>query len=95
MYRSFNYSSQRRHDATVAVIDIPVELSHCYSREVWKYKHADFNKFNHLIDEFNWNTAFENCNNVREACEFFTKTYTDLAKKCIPIKTVTTRPNDK
>ena len=52
------------HHATVAVIDIPIELSRCYSREVWNYKHADFNMFNYLIDEFNWNAAFENCNNV-------------------------------
>jgi hypothetical protein len=51
--------------------------------------------FNYLIDEFNWNAAFENCNNVSEACEFFTKKYTDFAKTCIPIKTVTIRPTDK
>ncbi|XP_053398508.1 uncharacterized protein LOC128556837 [Mercenaria mercenaria] len=84
------------HYACLAYVDIPISLSTTYKREVWLYKHADFDEFNRLIEAFDWHTylLFQD-SNIDIACQKFTEKFLSFARLCIPTKFVTIRPNDK
>ena len=74
------------HKAIYVSIRILIKLSHCYYREVWNYKNADYNLLNNLIEEYDWNSLFKDSISVDDACEIFTKTFLDFCKICIPSK---------
>jgi hypothetical protein len=51
------------------------------------YKNANFEKFNKLIRQFNWEESFFTLvNNIDEMADFFTNKYLEMAKECIPPK---------
>ena len=47
------------------------------------------------MDEFNWNEKIGFLNDVDDMVEEFTKLFLDIAKQCIPMKTITVREYDK
>jgi hypothetical protein len=47
------------------------------------------------IDQFDWNSHLSSLNDIDEMSSKFSNKYIELAKKYIPVKTVTIRPNDK
>jgi hypothetical protein len=57
---------------------------------------ADFEKFNKLIRQFNWEESFFTLvNDIDEIADFFTNKYLEMAKECIPTKVVNIRRTDK
>jgi hypothetical protein len=59
------------------------------------YKNADFEKFNKLIRQFNWEESFFTLvNDIDEMADFFTNKYLEMAKECIPTKVVNIRRTD-
>jgi hypothetical protein len=46
------------HNATKISLQIPNYLQKTYQRTIWMYKNADFEKFNKLIRQFNWEESF-------------------------------------
>ena len=82
------------HRATYLSIKIDVNISSSYFREVWNYKHADYDRLNNLIEQCDW-TALILFLNIDEACKTFTSTFLIFCKTCIPLKTVLIRANNK
>ena len=46
------------HNATKISLQIPNYLQKTYQRTIWMDKNADFEKFNKLIRQFNWEESF-------------------------------------
>ena len=83
------------HRATYVSIKIDLKLSSSYFREVWDYKHADYERLNDLIEQCDWTALISSSLNIDEACKMFTSTFLNFCKTCIPVKTVLIRANDK
>ncbi len=81
------------HSATLIILPSELSSNTSYTRTVWNYKRADFDKLNELILNADWSVL--NIPNIDEATILFTDTFIDLAKQCIPCSEVTIRPNDK
>ena len=82
------------HDATIAFFPIPYDLQTNYKRDVWLYKHGNYDGLNSEIDQFDWNSHLSSLNDIDEMSSKFSNKYIELAKKYIPVKTVTIRPNE-
>ena len=83
------------HKATYVSIKSSVSFTNSYYREVWNYKHADFEKLNNLISQYCWDSVINDSTSVDQASLNFTNSYIDLCKTCIPCKRVLIRPSDK
>ena len=83
------------HKATYVSIKSSVPFTKSYYREVWIYKHADFEKLNNLISLYCWDSVNNDSTSVDQASLNFTNSYIDLCKTCIPRKRVLIRPSDK
>ena len=83
------------HRATYVSIKIDLKLSSSYFREVWDYKHADYERLNDLIEQCDWTALISSSSNIDEACKMFTSTFLNFCKTCIPVRTVLIRRNDK
>ncbi len=81
------------HKATLVILPHELSSSSSYTRNVWNYKRADFDKLNELIINTDWSIL--NTGSVDEATQQFTTKFVELSKQCIPLKEVTIRPNDK
>ena len=81
------------HKATFIRIPFPYTCGRSYERLVWLYKNANIEQFKELISSFDWSIL--NNGTVHDAASFFTRTFLDFAKTCIPSKFITVRPNDK
>jgi hypothetical protein len=84
------------HNATKMSLQIPNYLQKTYQRTIWMYRNADFDKFNKLIRQFNWEESFFTLvNDIDEMADFFSNKYLEMAKECIPTKVVNIRSTDK
>lgn len=83
------------HNACVCDLAITNSLSGSYKREIWIYKKGDYVKFNELISAYDWDSSLLNCENIDSACQTFTYKYLNMAKECIPRRTITIRRTDK
>ena len=81
------------HKATFIRIPFPYTCGRSYERLIWLYKNANIEQFKELISSFDWSTI--NNGTVHDAASFFTRTFLDFAKMCIPSKFIIVRPNDK
>ena len=54
------------HDATIAFFPIPYDLQTNYKREVWLYKHGNYDGLNSEIDQFDWNSHLSSLNDIDE-----------------------------
>jgi len=66
-----------------------------YKRLMWDYKNADFKKFRSELSKFDWDTCVHLSNDIDESARLFTESFLSIAKRIVPNKTVTVRPNDK
>ena len=62
------------------------------TREIWLYNQGDFNLLRQQVSNYDWNSV--NSNDVNCYAQYFTNTVLNLAKQCIPNKTVIVRPHD-
>lgn len=83
------------HEGCIVCVKLPCSFKSAYNRKVWLYKRADFERFNDLISQYDWEGTFLNCESVDSACETFSNVFIEFAEICIPSKLVTVRPNDK
>ena len=74
----------------LALVTRPSKLQ---SRLVWNYNRADFDGFREALGTHDWETCFRG-NTVDDAAELWTATFLDIAKRFIPNKVVTIRPDD-
>ena len=54
------------HDATIAFFPIPYDLQTNYKRDVWLYKHGNYDGLNSEIDQFDWNSHLSSLNDIDE-----------------------------
>ncbi|PJE77993.1 hypothetical protein CI610_03077 [invertebrate metagenome] len=83
------------HQGCVVYISVPSFQKLTYKRKIWLYKRGDYVLFNRLVEEYDWDTLFATCNSVNSASERFTEIFLDFARRSIPHKEITVRPNDK
>ena len=83
------------HHGCEADITVPFPINTSFKRDVWVYKRADYIIINTLIVEINWDALFDSSRDIDHACVLFTDAFLILFRQCIPLKTVTIRPNYK
>jgi hypothetical protein len=71
------------------------KISRSYKREIWRYQKINYEKFEEILNEINWNEKLDHLNDVDEMCEKFTKCFLKIAQECIPTKIITIRNNDR
>jgi hypothetical protein len=54
------------HDATITFFPIPYNLQTNYKRDVWLYKHGNYDGLNSEIDQFDWNSHLSSLNDIDE-----------------------------
>jgi hypothetical protein len=82
-------------DAAVAFLKCPKPTSCSITRNIWQYENTDLELFNNKMNEINWNEKIGILDDVDDMVEEFTKLFLDIARKCIPTKTITVRDYDK
>ena len=82
-------------DLTATFLVIPFEycLHTTYKRKIWLYKRAGYIGFDNRMDQFDWSPLLTLP--LNEAVEFFTASYLNLVRECIPSKEVTVRSDDR
>lgn len=83
------------HKATYISIQINLNMSNSYHREVWNYKNANYTLLNNLIEAHKWDTIINDTSTIDQACKSFTDIFLTFCKECIPCKKVLIRQNDK
>ena len=83
------------HDASVAFLQCPKCVAGSFKREVWLYDKVDQQKCIEKLEMVDWITLLGQFDDVDDMCNQFTKTFLELARGCIPTKTVTVRLGDK
>lgn len=83
------------HKATYVSVEINMNLSKSYYREVWNYRNADVELLNNLVENYNWDNIINDNTTVDEACMEFTNAFLQFCKRSIPRKNVLIRQNDK
>ena len=58
------YRIKNDHDATIAFFPIPYDLHTNYKRDVWLYKHGNYDGFISEIDQFDWNAHLASLNDI-------------------------------
>ena len=81
------------HCVVAAQFGFNIEKRKCYQRKVWYYKKADFDYFRSELAGHNWDSCFSS-GNPDTICTEWTKTFLEIANKCIPNKIITIRPDD-
>jgi hypothetical protein len=64
-----------------------------FKRTIYNYNKLDINKFCTLLSDVNWDNLVEN-GAIDDVVNNFTDLVMDLAKQCMPVKTVLIRPKD-
>lgn len=88
-------SSVSDHKATYIFVKTSVNYNKAYTRNIWLYKHADFDKLNTLISDSDWHKLIMEATDVNHAVKNFTSTFLGHVSECIPEKTIVIRPSDK
>jgi hypothetical protein len=83
------------HDASVTFLQCPKSAAGSFKREVWLYDTVDKQKFIEKLEIVDWRILLCQFEDVDDMCNQFTKTFLELARECIPTKTVTVRYNDR
>ena len=85
--------STNDHCTISARLNFKIKKECTYSRIVWQYNQANFDRFQQIICEENFDECFET-DNVDQACEMWTEKFLNIARSHIPNKVITVRPND-
>lgn len=66
-----------------------------YKRNMWKYDQANTDGLLQYMSEIDWNNECDNFNDINYATTKYSEILLNAAKRFIPSKVVTVRPNDK
>ena len=84
------------HDASVAFfLHCPKSVAGSFKREVRLYDKVNQQTIIEKLEIVDWITLLCQFDDVGDMCNQFTKTFLELARECIPTKTVIVRYNDK
>ena len=83
------------HDASVAFLRCPKSVAGSFKREVWLYDKVDGQNIIEKLEIVDWRTLLCQFEDVDDMCNQFTKTFLELARECIPTRTITVRYNDR
>ena len=81
------------HSATYITIPFDYSLHTTFKRKIWLYKRANYIDLDTKINNFDWDCL--NTLPLNQAVEFFTKSFLNLVRQCIPSKEITVRSDDK
>ena len=83
------------HFAAVAFFECSKPIYKSFSREIWLYERTDKEKFTDLLNSTDWNSLLSDLDDVDEMCHTFTSKFLQIARQCIPTKTIIVRKDDK
>ena len=81
------------HSVSCVYLKQPKPKRETYKRTIYNYNKLDEVKFHNLLSNVDWNNIINN-NDINEGASKLTNTFLNLAKQCMPVKTVTVRTND-
>ena len=64
-----------------------------FERFIWLYAKADFDEFRETLDAVNWDPCFDT-DDINEMSKLWTSTFLNIARRCIPNRTITVRQDD-
>jgi hypothetical protein len=80
---------------TIAVsLNIPLNKASPYKRLMWSFDSVNLAQFKCKLSDTDFNFT-KNIDNIDNTCELWTNKFLNVAKSCIPNKTVLVRPTDK
>ena len=57
--------------SAIAFIKCPKATSKSFTRDIWLYDKVDFDRFNQMLTDINWNEKLCNFDDVDDMCEEF------------------------
>ena len=81
------------HNVPYVILKSPTPKKSSFKRTIYCYDKLDQEKFTNLLLNENWNDIFFN-STVNDACNHFSDRLMEIAKTCMPTKTITKRSND-
>lgn len=88
----FLLQDTRYHCPVFSIFSFKKSLVKTFSREIWLYERGDYEQLRQKVHNFNWNSI------KHTDIDIYTSAFTDqllnMAKECIPNKTVRVRPHD-
>jgi len=81
------------HSVPFAVIHSHQSTRHSFKRQIFNYNKLDKEKFYNMLNNVNWENIFTE-NSIDDSANLFSDTLMNIAKECMPVKTVTIREND-
>ena len=85
--------STNDHSTITLTLSFKKQKSKAYNRLIWLYNSADFEGMNKHIQNYNWETCFED-DDIDTCCNNWTASFLNIARQFIPNKVVQIRPND-
>ena len=85
--------STNDHSTITLTLSFKKQKSKAYYRLIWLYNNADFEGMNKYIENYDWETCFED-DNIDISCQNWTASFLNIARQFIPNKVVQIRPND-
>lgn len=82
------------HSPVLATLRFVNKKSKSFSRLIWKYDQADFNGFRNALNNYDWDTCFDNPD-VNITASKWTESFLNIARQFIPNTFATIRPWDK
>ena len=80
------------HSATYITIPFDYSLHTTFKRKIWLYKRANYIDLGIKTNNCDWDCL--NTLPLNQAVEFFTKSFLNLVRQCIPSKEITVRSDD-
>ena len=84
-----------RHQIVSAEFRIQYRRDKVYSREIWSYKHADFDGLLQELQNTPWRVGFELFDDIDDIADFWHKSFMESVRSKIPNRQIRVRPRDK
>jgi hypothetical protein len=84
-----------RHQIVSAEFRIQYRRDKAYFREIWSYKHGDFEGLIEELQNTPWRVGFELYDDIDDIADFWHKLFMEATRSKIPNKIIRVRPMDK